>query len=87
MKYRKKPIVIEAIKYQSELGNNRVVNWLASLEANIRGWVFHDGEITIPTLEGDMKVTNGDWIIRGIKGEFYPCKADIFSATYEEAYQ
>lgn len=38
----------------------------------------------IPTLEGDMKVSRGDWIIRGVQGEFYPCKPDIFTETYEE---
>lgn len=38
----------------------------------------------IPTLEGDMHVTQGDWIIRGVQGEFYPCKPDIFEATYEK---
>lgn len=82
-KFRKKPVVIEAIKYQAELGNNRVVNWLAQQNANISDWAFFDGEITIPTLEGSMKASDGDWIIRGIKGEFYPCKSDIFEATYE----
>lgn len=84
-KYRKKPIVIEAIKYQSELGNNRIVNWLSQQEANITRWLFHDGDITIPTLEGDHKVSDGDWIIRGVNGEFYPCKPDIFEKTYEPA--
>ncbi len=82
-KYRKKPVVIEALKYQAELGNNRVVNWLAQQGANISDWLFFDGEITIPTLEGKMKVSDGDWIIKGVKGEFYPCKPDIFEATYE----
>lgn len=47
--YRKKPVVIEAIQYQSELGNNRMMNWLALHGANVTGWLFHDGEITIPT--------------------------------------
>ena len=84
MKYRKKPVIIEAIKYQSEIGNNRVMNWLAQNSANVKDWLFHDNEIIIPTLEGNMKVTDGDWIIRGVKGEFYPCKPDIFLATYEE---
>ncbi len=55
MKFRKKPVVIEAIKYQANLGNNRVVNWLALHGADITGWLFHDGDITIPTLEGNMK--------------------------------
>lgn len=43
------------------------------------------GALVIPTLEGLMRATLGDWIIRGIKGEFYPCKPDIFAATYEPA--
>jgi hypothetical protein len=82
-KFRKKPVVIEAIHYQSALGNNRVMNWLAQQGANVDGWLFHEGEITIPTLEGRMKVSDGDWIIKGVQGEFYPCKPDIFAATYE----
>jgi hypothetical protein len=84
MKFRKKPVVIEAIKYQSELGNNRVMNWLSQQGANVKDWLFHDGEITIPTLEGNMKASDGDWIINGVKGEFYPCKPDIFESTYEQ---
>ena len=83
MKFRKKPVVIEAVKYQSELGNNRIMNWLAQQDANVKGWLFHDNEITISTLEGDMKVSDGDWIIKGVNGEFYPCKPDIFEKTYE----
>jgi len=82
-KFRKKPVVIEAYKYQSELGNNRLMNWLAQQEANVKGWLFHDGEIVIPTLEGNMKASDGDWIIRGVSGEFYPCKPDIFEKTYD----
>lgn len=82
-KYRKLPVVIEAYKYQSELGNNRMMNWLAQQEANIKDWLFFDGEITIPTLEGKMKVSDGDYIIKGVNGEFYPCKPDIFEKTYE----
>lgn len=85
MKYRKKPVVIEAIKYQAELGNNRVMNWLAQQGANVNNRLFHDGEITIPTIEGNMKASDGDWIIKGVKGEFYPCKNDIFEITYEKA--
>ena len=42
------------------------------------------GDLIIRTLEGDMRVSYGDWIIRGVQGEFYPCKPDIFEATYEE---
>lgn len=83
MKFRKKPVEIEAIKYQTELGNNRVMNWLAQQGANVKDWLFFDGEITIATLEGKMKISDGDWIIKGVAGEFYPCKPDIFEKTYE----
>jgi len=85
MKFRKKPVVIEAYKYQAELGNNRLMNWLAQQGATVKDWLFFDGEITIPTLEGKMKAIDGDWIIRGVKGEFYPCKPDIFAATADLA--
>lgn len=44
------------------------------------------GEIDIHTLEGTMRASNGDWIIRGVKGELYPCKPDIFEATYEQTF-
>jgi hypothetical protein len=49
--------------------------------------MFDPGEdfMIIETLEGDMRAVSGDWIIRGVKGEFYPCKAEIFEATYEPA--
>jgi len=83
MRYKTKPVEIEVYKYQAELGNNLLMNWLAQQEANVKGWMFHDGEITIPTLEGDMKVSDGDFIIKGLKGEFYPCKPDIFEMKYE----
>ena len=83
MRYRKRPVEVEAYCYQAELGNNRLMNWLSQQGANVSGWVFHDGEITIPTLEGLMKVSDGDFIIRGVKGEYYPCKPDIFDLTYE----
>ncbi len=82
-KYRKKPVVIEALKFQAEYGIARVANWLSQQGANVEGWTFFDDEITIPTLEGNMKALDGDFIIRGVKGEFYPCKPDIFEATYD----
>ncbi|HRD42181.1 MAG TPA: hypothetical protein PLN30_00445 [Ferruginibacter sp.] len=47
--------------------------------------VIKDQALTIPTLEGDMKASFGDWIIRGVNGEHYPCKPDIFDKTYEPA--
>lgn len=61
-------------------------NWVASAPPDFFEAVefLEDGSPIIATLEGNHKVTEGDFIIRGIKGEFYPCKPDIFEATYEK---
>lgn len=78
MKYRKKPVVIEAVYYD---GQN--LNTIESF-APIQRQVTDDGlSYGIDTLEGFMKITEGDWIIKGVNGEFYPCKPDIFEKTYE----
>jgi hypothetical protein len=76
-KYIKKPVVVEAVKFT--IGNRfYVAKWCGSeYGCNHKG-------ITIPTLEGDMQANYGDFIIKGIKGEFYPCKPDIFKLTYDE---
>ena len=78
-KYRKKPVVIEAVLYTGDL-----TEVLPFIGPGVWEQDF-DGNLTIPTLEGDHKARPGDWIIRGIKGELYPCKPDIFDATYEPA--
>ena len=70
MKYRKKPVVIEATQWFKD-GDHPAVR------------LSHDGYGAIDTLEGCHVVTPGDWIITGIKGEHYPCKPDIFAATYD----
>ena len=80
MKFRKKPVVIDAVQW---LGHNFI-----EIDSFIT--VEHEtypskGEVYIPTLEGVMKADKGDWIIRGVNGEFYPCKPDIFDKTYEVA--
>ena len=77
-RYRKKPVVIEAIQFT---GTNwgEIHRWIRDM-ADISTVI--DG-IAIKTLEGRMVADVGDWIIRGLKGEFYPCKPDIFDATYE----
>lgn len=80
MKYRKKPVVIEAIKYEKE-HIDRALDFCNNNE-NIQ-YNPEDNEYYIHTLEGDMKVSEGDYIIKGINGEFYPCKPDIFEKTYE----
>jgi hypothetical protein len=84
MKYRKKPVVIEAVQHFNNMGTvtAEIPSWL--IDACMQGIVKAVGPDTfIHTLEGDMKVNDGDWIIRGVKGELYPCKPEIFAATYE----
>jgi len=84
MKFRKKPVVIEAIQW-SRVILDEVVHFIASSESKVICRVpFDDPEaFEIETLEGTMRASKGDWIIKGVKGEFYPCKPDIFEATYE----
>jgi hypothetical protein len=84
MKYRKKPVEIEAVQF---LGGDFAPIIEAFPESkNWKGWLHEDGKwrLDIPTLEGVMEATDGDFIIQGVKGEHYPCKPDIFAATYEE---
>ena len=78
-KYRKKPLVIEAIHYTIPVDVEEVLNFLEGSGA----WYQDTHGIVLPTLEGEMLASPGDWIIKGIAGEFYPCKPDIFEATYE----
>ena len=76
-KYRKKPVVIEAVQW---VGNN-----LSDIETFIGRTVDNkETTLVIHTLEGDMEASIGDYIIKGVNGEFYPCKLDIFYKTYEE---
>lgn len=80
--YRKKPVVIEAIQLQSlEVFELISIQQFVGLCEDIFE-VEEDG-IIIKTLEGNMKASIGDYIIKGVKGEFYPCKPDIFEKTYE----
>jgi len=75
-KFRKKPVVIEAEQFSKD----------SPLPFHKEGVLCHDGtKWYISTLEGDMTVSEGDWVIRGVKGEYYPCKPDIFEATYERS--
>lgn len=80
MKYRKKPIIIDAIQWDGTVETAQfLVRWG---EGHII-WYFNQNYISIMTLEGTMNVNINDWVIRGTKGEFYPCKPDIFSDIYE----
>lgn len=81
MKYRKKPVVIEALQVTPATAN-AVVEWARSLGGDVRV-NYRDWGLDVVTLEGVMHANPNDWIICGIKGEFYPCNPDIFTATYE----
>jgi len=81
MKYRKKPVVIEALQLKKD-NEKELMDWIGNNEGKL--YVDPVGILHIETLEGNMKVSLGDFIIKGVKGEFYPCKPDIFEATYEE---
>ena len=83
-KYVKKPVVIEAFEYEGWnlphlIDFTRGPNNKNNVAAN-----YDTKEVYILTLEGPMKVSVGDFVIKGVKGEFYPCKPDIFKETYEE---
>ncbi len=83
-KFRKKPVVIEAIQLRWENWNN-ICDFVGVPENGVGIEGLPDNKIgmTIKTLEGEMRANQDDWIIKGIAGEFYPCKPDIFEKTYE----
>src|SRR5437764_564114 len=79
-RFRKLPVEIEAIQFTGTDENFiEITDWAGDV------WYRspHHTKLFIKTLEGDMEASLGDWIIKGVKGEFYPCKPDIFEATYE----
>lgn len=98
-RFRKKPVEIDAMQLPVDATAAQAVTvyqWVSSHigVAQAPGFEDHmpqqgitidpaDGLMAIRTLEGDMKVSPGDYVIRGVQGEFYPCKPDIFEATYE----
>lgn len=85
-KYRKKPVEIEAIQWIGD-NFNEIKQMLKNADENrvIMPHPNEDGDsLLIVTLEGEMRADKGDYIIKGVKGEFYPCKPDIFKATYEK---
>lgn len=77
-KYQKKPITIQAMKYTFD-NLNDIVNFAG--EENCI-WSPTEEKLSLSTLEGPMEVLNGAYVIRGVKGEFYPCRGDIFEETY-----
>jgi hypothetical protein len=79
--FRKRPVVIEAMQWQgTEASQRAIVNWSGGI---VSGWFDSTYYLVIRSLEGEMRADVGDWIIRGVQGEFHPCKPDIFAATYE----
>lgn len=93
MKYRKKPIIVEVFKYKGEWKSNyeqlTIPEWV--LEAFKIGTLYYvyddfcgEPELYLITLEGTHRIRNGDYIVKGVNGELYNCRADIFESTYEE---
>jgi len=78
MKFRKKPVIVEAVQFTGTKENYAEILRFCPRATILSECLF------IKTLEGNYRADYGDWIIRGIKGEFYPCEPDIFEATYEE---
>ena len=96
--YRKKPVVIEAMLFDGSVDQaHDILDWITAGGGVARTHDVYErpmknadgsrsflvGGIHIETLEGVMNASDGDWIIKGVQGEFYPCKPDIFAATYE----
>lgn len=86
MQFRSKPVVIDAMNWDGS------ASALAALQSFVgesldcpSGPNPHDGTLVIRTLEGNMRASKGDWIIKGTRGEFYPCKPDVFATKYEPA--
>lgn len=83
MKYRKKPVVIEALQFDgSHTSADSIIKTYPEVAKAYNPSGYLDA-LLIKTLEGTMRADGGDWIIKGVKGELYPCKPDIFAATYD----
>lgn len=81
-KYRKAPVEIEAMEWDGSVeSGGEIIQWI--LDEGGMAYDAPHGHLYIETLEGDMKASPGDFIIKGIAGEFYPCKPDIFFRSYE----
>lgn len=88
MKYRKKPVIIEAFKFYVDnmpdwFFNKVTTNEIVLRNCDFKRYTIDEAYCEINTLEGIMRGNGGDYIIKGINGEIYPCKSDIFEKTYE----
>lgn len=88
MKYRKKPVIVEVYHYRKPLYEldvfNNLPDWMKQARQNRTLYYDYKAELFIKTLEGDERVSVGDYIIKGVHGELYPCKPDVFEETYEK---
>lgn len=93
-KWRKKPVVVEARQITDAAALFDIMRWIDSNGGRVKEWCWDDLDgpvepaeryIDIKTLEGVIRASESDWVIQGVAGEFYPCKPDIFAATYEAA--
>lgn len=88
MKFRKKPVVVEAIQWNGK-NFDEIMNFMQEFHGhkvnyeNAEELAYKTKELNIRTLEGNMTASCNDWIIKGVNGEFYPCKPSIFKKTYE----
>lgn len=83
MQYRKMPVIIEAEHFTDET-KDKVFSWAREIQMNVYpGFDDEKPCLRIPTLEGEMTCSLGDFLIKGVKGELYPCKPDIFARTYK----
>ena len=80
-RYRKKPVVIDAIQWDGTVKSAAEI--ARAFDVDAQRLSFGVGVLDIVTLEGGLHASPGDWIIRGVQGELYPCKPDIFEATYQ----
>lgn len=78
IRVRKRPVEVDAYQYTGD-NADRIVAWVGP-----DAYTTLDGELIIGTLEGDHKAAPGDWVLRGVEGEHYPCKPSIFAATYDQ---
>lgn len=86
MKYRKKPVVIEAFRFFDDVDTMTVLSgFIDNQDLRISYNDPENPKLKIETLEGVMEASIGDYIIKGVKGEFYPCKPNIFETTYDTA--
>ena len=85
LKYRKKPVIITALQFiDTPEGIEKLANFIVDQDVRISYKDPENPKLILQTLEGEIQASVGDYIIKGVQGEFYPCKPNIFEATYEE---